>query len=563
MFVINDNSINDWQSYTFETLIDYVRKYDNRPESIDKIYRAYDKAYKAHDGVTRDDHKTPYIMHPVAVANFLAIMRVDVDTICAGLLHDTVEDTDITKDEIEEEFGTDVANIVDGVTKINKLEDVDPSTLNISMNEKNPDNLRMLNRKKIVESLLSDPRIIIVKLCDRLHNMLTIENKTPIKQKAKAIETLSLYVPLANKLGIYRIQQLLEDLSLKSIEPVVYYRILMSRSSLKDENMPLINGMLDNMKNIIKDNIKRVGGYDSSEINGRSNDDLLKETLFVGDNLSRARIKHVYGIYDALLRLKPEEISEEEYLKDLVFDKDTLEKIHDLRVVKLIMKDEDSCFTVLGLLHKNYRHLDKYLKDYINTPKYNMYKSIHSTVLTDDGKFVQFQIRTLDQEYRNTYGLAWELYKFEGANTRERILDEFKKYPAYKKLLDITEDKTISDLEGYQSLINREILNTKEITVINKLTGENISIRDDATIHDFAYLVGGELGNHLVRAVVNDTVYELNNKGKNAYPFGIRLNSGDEISVEFNEDILCPRPMVDLRHNKLEKLILKLKKAKE
>lgn len=559
---ISEN-INDWQNYTIATLIDYVKKYDNRPESIDKITGAYKMAFDAHKGVMRDDHKTPYIMHPVAVANFLAIMRVDIDTICAGLLHDVVEDTDIKKERIEEDFGKDVANIVDGVTKINKLEDIDPSTLNISLNDKNPDNLRMLNRKKIVDSLLSDPRIIIVKLCDRLHNMLTIENKTPVKQKAKAIETLSLYVPLANKLGIYRIQQILEDISLKCIDPVLYYRILLSRNSLKNEYMPLINNMLGSMINTIRDNIKRIGGYDSQDINGRSNDELLKETLFVGDNLSRARIKHVYGIYDALLRLKPDDIDEETYVNSLVFNRETLEKIHDLRVVKLIMKDEDSCFSTLGFLHRNFRHLDKYLKDYINTPKHNMYKSLHSTVLTEDGKFVQFQIRTLEQEYRNTYGLAWELYKFEGENTRERILDEFKKYPAYKKLLDITEDKSVLDLEGYQSLINREILNTKEITVINKATGENISIRDDATIHDFAFLIGGNLGNHLVRATVNDITYELNGKGKNEYPFGVRLNSGDEISVEFDENVLCPRPVVDSRHNKLEKMIFKLKKMKE
>ena len=553
--------INSWKDYSIDTLLDFVRMYDSRPESIDKIVAAYNKAEKAHRKQERDTHE-PYIIHPVAVANFLAIMKVDIDTICAGLLHDVVEDTSVTKEDIEKEFGKDVADIVDGVTKINKLDDIDPSTLNISLNEQNPENLRMLNRKKIIDSLLYDPRIIIVKLCDRLHNMLTIDVKTPVKRKAKAIETLSLYVPLANKLGIYKIQQELEDASFKWIDPMIYYRIGMSRNSLKNENMPLINEMLRNMTDVIKDNVRRIGGYDSSD--GRSNDELLKDTLFIGDNLSRARIKHIYGIYDALLRLKPDDVDEATYIKELNFDRPTLEQIHDLRVVKLIMKDEDSCFAALRYLHKTYRHLDKYLKDYINTPKYNMYKSLHSTVITEDGRFVQFQIRTIEQEYRNTYGLAWELYKYEGENTRERILEEFKKYPAYKILLDIKEDKTASDLEGYQSLIDKELLNTREITVINKQTGENIQIRDDATIHDFAYRVGGPMGDHLYKATVNDKVYLLKFKrGKAIYPFGRRLRPGDEISVEFNEEIICPKPGATMERGKLETFIKRLKKMKQ
>ena len=551
------NIINNWQNYSMETLRYFVGMYDSREESFDKIQRAYEKAKANHvdsnGNPVKRDSGDDYITHPVAVANFLAVMRVDIDTICAGLLHDTIEDTNVTYEEIYEEFGEDVANIVEGVTKINRLDDIDLTSLPMSLDEKNPDNLRMLNKNKIIDSLLYDPRIIIVKLADRLHNMLTIGYKTKTKQKSKAIETLDLYVPLANKLGIYRIQQELEDASLKCIDEMIYRRIDINRELLKGENIPLLSEMFHKMINVIRDNIKLVGHYDESEIQGRSNDELLNETLFIGDNLSRTRIKHIYGIYDALLKFKPEDISKESYIKKIVLSRETLEKIHDLRVVKLIMKDETSCWMARMLLHKTYSPVDKYNHDYIANPKSNMYQSLHDTVLID-GKFVQFQIRTVEQEYRNTFGLAWELYKYEGENTRERILEEFKKYPAYKKLLDIKEDKSISDLESYQSLINKELLNTKEITVINKATGENITIRDDATLHDFAYLIGGPLGDHLVKATLNDTEYALDIKNGKVIstrnPFNIRLRNGDEITVEFDESITCPKESTDIDHKK-------------
>ncbi len=562
--------INDWQNYSLETLINYVEKYDQRPESIKRIMKAYNMANNAHKGVKRASGK-PYITHPVAVANFLAIMRVDIDSICAGLLHDVVEDTNITKEDIKLEFGDDVAEIVDGVTKINKLEDIDPSTLSVSLDEKNPENLRMLNRKKIIDSLLYDPRIIIVKLADRLHNMLTIGYKTPIKQKSKAAETLELYVPLANKLGIYRIQQELEDASLKCIEPYIYNRLMIIREKIKDDCSPFLNTMLSEMVCEIDDNLKIIGHYDQSELDSRNKKDLLNETIILGDDASRTRIKHIYGIYEALSKMKPEEEKDtSEYIKRLLFDKESFEEIHDLRVIKLIMKDEDSCYSLIRYLHQKYGNVQNRFKDYIYSPKYNMYQSLHTTV-SNDGKYVQFQIRTLEQEYRDTYGLAWELYKFEGEYTRERILEEFKKYPAYKKLLDIKENKEVYDLESYQSLIKKEILNTSEITVINADNGKSIAIRDDATIRDFAYLIGGPLGDHLVRATLNDKVYELEIQNGvvnlEKYPFSIRLREGDEISVEFDENIWCPAPNTDIVPKKKKRwsktLKNEMKKPKE
>lgn len=553
-------SVNDWKNYSLETLINYVKQYDQRPESIEKIVKAYKVAEDAHAGVKRASGQ-PYISHPVAVANFLAIMRVDIDTICAGLLHDVIEDTDVTEKYIYDAFGKDISEIVEGVTKINRLEDVDLNSLNMSLNKKNPENIKLLNKKKIIDSLLYDPRIIIVKLADRLHNMLTIGYKTPVKQKLKAAETLELYVPLANKLGIYRIQQELEDASLKCIESYIFNRLMIIREKIKEDCSDFLNVMLSDMVVEVDNNLKVIGHYDQSELDSRNRDELLRETIIVGDNASRTRVKHIYGIYEALCKMKPKGITDTtEYLQTMMHDRNNFEAIHDLRVIKLIMKDEDSCYSLIRFIHQKYGNVQNRFKDYIYNPKYNMYQSLHTTV-SHDGKYVQFQIRTLEQEYRNTYGLAWELYKFEGENTRERILEEFKKYPAYQKLIDIKENREVSDLEGYQSLIQKEILNTKEITVINKANGKNITIRDDATIRDFAYLVGGTLGDHLVRATLNDVVYALDIKhGKllsRRYPFGIRLKDGDEISVEFDENIWCPSPSTDIGRKKFKVKLLK------
>ena len=541
MVKLNVNLIKDWKNYSFDTLIEFVKLYDNRAKSIKKIIKAYKLAEKQHNGVTRDDNKTPYIMHPVAVANFLAIMRVDVDSICAGLLHDTIEDTNLTKEDIEKEFGIDVANIVEGVTKITKLEYAD--YINVSMNKSEAEakrNLKTLNQKKIIESLLYDPRIAIVKLADRLHNMLTIENKPLLKQKSKAKETLELYVPLANIFGIYKIQQELENASLKCIDKDLYERIKKSREEIKEETLPLVKDAFNKMVNVIKDNIKEIGRFSEEEMLDKSEEELLEEVLYIGPNLSRTRIKHIYGVYDALLKMKETSDEEKVYFHKLNFDSDTYDKIHDLRVAKLIVKDEDACFQVLRYLHKAYygKYINKYEKDYIYNPKQNMYKSLHSTVI-HDGCFVQFQIRTIEQEYRDTYGLAWELYKYDGENTRERILEEFKKYPAYQRLLDVTKDTNSLDLSDYRSLLNREILNRDNITIIDKSNGKSVTVPLGTTIHDLAYVIYGDLGNHLVSAKINDEMYIWKDQ---QYPFGRKLEDGDIISLTFNENILCYRP---------------------
>lgn len=537
-----------WREFSIDTLIENVKKYNDKKENIEKIIEAYNFAKKKHvnpDGtpVLRNSGE-PYISHPVAVANFLVLMRCDVDTICAGLLHDTIEDTDVTKEDIEKLFGKDVSEIVEGVTKINKMD-----------THYSKEELHMYNTKKIIDSLLYDPRIVIVKLADRLHNMLTIGYKTPDKQRSKSIETISIYAPIANRLGMYRVQKELENASFKCLYPELHSELLIKREELKQNNMPMLEEMLDNMEKVIRDNLKVIGGYDiAKELDGLEGEelenkkDLLMQKVFYRDRLtSRPRIKHLYGIYDALTKIDSDQINKDkisDHVKYLLEDDENFDKIHDLRVIKLIFENEDQCFSTIRFLHQQYIPINKQ-KDYINNPKPNLYQSLHSTVKYK-GKSVQFQIRTREQEFRDTYGLAWELYKFEGPNARERILEEFKKYPEYNTLKNILDNPNL-DINTYQESLDKDVLYPKQIIVINKETGANVSLRENSTIRDYAYHIGGKLGDHLVSAVLNDEKYTLRYK-KNGdldtkyYPFDIELKPGDEISVEFDEKIITPRP---------------------
>ena len=517
-----------WSELNFDTLIDIVKSYNDKEENLIKIRKAYELAKKSHEGVKRASGE-PYINHPVIVANFLAIMKCDVDTICAGLLHDVIEDTPVTKEEIEKEFGKDVAEIVDGVTKITRMDNLEQK------------DLKAANTKKLVDSLLYDPRIIIVKLADRLHNMLTIGYKTPQKQESKSYETLDYFAPLANRFGMYRIQKELENASLRCLHSFDFNLINSIRENLKETNLPVLDEMLDHMKDVIKDNIGVIthSEYELEGLTGKEleekKQELFNKNVFVGRDESRARIKHIYGIHAAL---KDQGVNFEEILKNT----ENLEKIHDLRVIKLVFKDEISCYDAVSYLGKEYKIIDKYHKNYINNPKSNGYKSLHETV-NYNGKLVQFQLRTLEQEHTDTFGLAWELYKLEGPDIREKILEKFKKFPIYDEISSMQNVK----LDDYEEYLKTKVLSDKPIIVINRENGESVSLKEHSTIHDFAYEIAGDMGIHLSGAILNDEFigvkFDKNGKVNNKYyPFGVELKNGDEITVYFNEDILTPKP---------------------
>lgn len=517
-----------WSELNIDSLFDIVKDYNDKEENLNKIKEAYKKAFESHDGAKRNSGE-PYINHPVIVANFLAIMKCDTDTICAGLLHDVIEDTPVTKEEIELDFGKDVAEIVDGVTKITRMDNLEQK------------DLKAANTKKLVDSLLYDPRIMIVKLADRLHNMLTIGYKTPQKQESKSYETLDYFAPLANRLGMYRIQKELENASLRCLHSFDFNLINSIRENLKETNLPVLDEMLDHMKDVIKDNIGVIthSEYELEGLTGEEleekKQELFNKNVFVGRDESRARIKHIYGIHAAL---KDQGVNFEEILKNT----ENLEKIHDLRVIKLVFKDEISCYDAVSYLGKEYKVIDKYHKNYINNPKSNGYKSLHETV-NYNGKLVQFQLRTLEQEHTDTFGLAWELYKLEGPDIREKILEKFKKFPIYDEISSMQNVK----LDDYEEYLKTKVLSDKPIIVINRENGESVSLKEHSTIHDFAYEIAGDMGIHLSGAILNDEFigvkFDKNGKLNNKYyPFGVELKNGDEITVYFNEDILTPKP---------------------
>lgn len=339
---------------TFEDFIKEVEIYN--PEEVEIITKAYNYAKSLHEGQYRQSGE-PYISHPLNVAYILAEMHADKDTVCAGLLHDTLEDTNATKEEIAELFNKDIANLVDGVTKISKM----------NFSSKKEQNLA--NTRKIITGITSDVRIIIIKLADRLHNMRTLEFKSEFKQKENSIETMEIFVPLAYLIGTYRIKSELEDILLKYLNPEMYKKIQEKKIRLEEESNPALNEMLQKIENILNNN--KI------------------------PNEIKIRTKNIYGIYKSL--------NEGNKLSD----------IHDLLALKIMVDEIDNCYKALGLIHQEYHPVNSRFKDYICNPKTNMYRSLHTTVFGPEDKLVQTQIITFDMDKVASYGLAtyWDINK--------------------------------------------------------------------------------------------------------------------------------------------------------
>ena len=281
-------------------------------------------------------------------------MYADTDTICAGLLHDTLEDTIITKEEIQKEFNENVSELVDGVTKISK------------MNFTSKKEMQLANTRKIITSMTSDARIIIIKLADRLHNMRTIEYKSILKQKENAEETLEIFVPLAYYLGCYRIKSELEDICFRILKPNEYYKILNEKLEHDGENMTVLNEMYYNIKS----------NLDKRDI----------------QNEIKIRTKNIYGIYKKM---------NEGY---------KLDNIHDLLALKIMVNEIDDCYRTLGIIHSLYNPFNSRFKDYIHNSKTNNYSSIHTTVFAPEDKLVQTQIRTFEMDKVASFGLPAYIY---------------------------------------------------------------------------------------------------------------------------------------------------------
>ena len=440
---------------TIDDLIKIVATYNF--EGIEMIKKAYYLAEELHKGQYRQSGE-PYIIHPLSVAIIIAELYGDTDTICAALLHDTIEDVeDFTKEDIVSDFNMDVANLVDGVTKLKKM--------NFSSKQLCND----ANTRKIITSMRTDVRTIILKLADRLHNMRTLEFKKPFKQKENALETSEIFVPLANFIGAYRIKCELSDLSLKYLDPDMYKAIEERKIIIEEEYKPVIEEMLYKIKAILQN--KNI------------------------DNEIKIRTKNIYGIYKDIF--KKYDVKD---IKDLTFN-----DIHDLFVFKVMVREIDDCYRMLYLVHNEYRPNHEKFKDYICNPKPNFYRSLHTTVFGPGERLVQTQIRTFDMDKVASFGLPayWDIYK---GDVRKKMQNELKnKIQGYNSLKEI--DSMFEDNQEFVNQAKFELFSEK--VYVYTPSGEIIELPKGSTVIDFAYRIHTQVGNKIEKVMVNEEEVSL------------------------------------------------------
>ena len=439
--------MNNLSFYDLEALVNSYY-----PKGLEQLREAYNLANYLHRGQKRASGED-YIIHPLNVAYILAMLHADIDTICAALLHDTIEDTEITKEGLEIMFNYTVANLVDGVSKISRM--------NFSSKEEQ----RLANTRKIILGLTNDVRIILIKLADRLHNMRTLQYKTKEKQIENAIETLEIFVPLAYYLGIYEIKNELENISLFYLYPDEYQKIKEDRENIKYLYQ-------DNLE-YMKENISK--GLQEENIN----------------NDIRIRIKSIYGIYKA----KEKQNSPQKDFK--------ISDIHDLFSLKINVDNIEDCYRALRVIHFKYYPVNSKFKDYISRPKTNNYQSLHTTIYGFDNHLVHAQIRTFEMDKVASLGIT-EYWQKNGQSAIEIMQEELKKYQFYDSLIEI--DKCFGDDLEFVKHIKNELFYNKVYTY-SAVNGKTIELPVGSTPIDFAYKVG--LGDNMVAAIVNGNNVEL------------------------------------------------------
>ena len=438
-----------------EMLLNQIKEYNK--DEVEAVKKAYNYAEQLHQGQYRQSGE-PYIIHPLNVAYILAEMHADRDTICAGLLHDTLEDTNITKEDIAHDFNQNVANLVDGVTKLSK------------MNFSSKQDQNYANTRKIITGITEDVRIIIIKLADRLHNMRTLGFKSEFKQKENALETMEIFVPLAYYIGAYRIKSELEDLSLQYLKPDMYRKIAERKTKIEESSDSSLKEMLYKIETLL---------------NNRNIPNEIK-----------IRTKNIYGIYKRL---------EEGY---------KLSDIHDLLALKIMVNEIENCYRTLYLIHSEYRPINNKFKDYICNPKTNMYRSLHTTVFGPDDRLVQTQIRTFDMDKIASFGLTtyWDMEKGKARDVMQSDLKE--KFQFFKSLTEI--NSMFGDNQQFVNQVKSELFADKVYVYTTK--GEIIELPKGSTPIDFAYKIHTDIGNTMIGVFVNDEYvpidYILKNKDR-------------------------------------------------
>ncbi len=422
--------------------------------NMEKIRAAYEYAAMLHEGQFRQSGE-PYISHPVAVAQIAANLGLDTDSICAALLHDTVEDcaekTDLR--EIEKRFGADVALIVDGLTKIVMLH----------IEDKEEGHIETL--RKMLLAMSRDVRVIFIKLCDRLHNMRTLDAKSEEKQRTTALETMHVYAPLAHRLGMQRIKQELENISLRYLDPYGYFEV-------KEDIESKYGRHTDFVEHI------------RSEISDRLRENNIDFTL-------EGRIKSVYSVYKKM------------YSQNKSFD-----EIYDFYALRIIVSTELECYTALGLIHEMYNSMPGRFKDYISTPKPNLYRSLHTTVIGRYGVPFEVQIRTREMHQVAQYGIAAHWKYKSGAQSKEEL---DKKLEWVARLVETESEARDSD--EFMSAFKTDVFQDETFVFTPK--GDVITLPQGATVIDFAYAIHSAVGNKMVGAKINGMIVPIDRVPRN------------------------------------------------
>ncbi len=469
--VIDDGRIESIEEFQtpeqlYEELILRVRKYHPSTD-ISLIEKAYQVASQAHKGQVRKSGE-PYIIHPLCVSIVLADLELDKETIVAGLLHDVVEDTIMTDEEISEQFGKDVALLVDGVTKLDKLNfhgehgNYDKDTEKL---ERQAENLR-----KMFLAMAKDIRVILIKLADRLHNMRTLQHMRPEKQQEIARETLDIYSPIAQRLGISKIKVELDDLSLKYLEPEAYYDLVDKIAIRKNVRERYIQNIVDE----VSVHIKNAGI--KAEIDGR--------------------IKHFFSIY-----------------KKMKNQNKSIDQIYDLFAVRIIVDSVKDCYAALGVIHEMYKPIPGRFKDYIAMPKSNMYQSLHTTLIGTSGQPFEIQIRTYEMHKAAEYGIAAH-WKYKEASDGKKVeTQEEEKLVWLRQILEWQQD--LSDNKEFLNLLKDDLNLFADNVYCFTPTGDVKSLPAGSTPIDFAYSVHSAVGNKMIGARVNGKLvtidYEIQN----------------------------------------------------
>ncbi len=442
---------------SYHALEEKIKQYNHNLDTK-RLYAAFQYADQAHSGQLRKDG-SPYITHPLAVAEIVAELELDTDSIIAALLHDCIEDTGATHEEIAKLFGATVADLVEGVTKLTRVQYT-------SKEEEQMENLR-----KMLMAMAKDIRVILIKICDRLHNMRTMEYQTPRKQREKALETMEIYAPIAHRLGMQKIKWELEDISLRYLDPVGYQEIgdeLIRRSSAHEEFMASIQ----------------------QKIQERLAEEGIQATVY-------GRVKHIYSIY-----------------RKMFAQNKTLDEIFDLYAFRVIVDDTTECYNVLGCIHDLFKPVLGRFKDYIGTPKPNGYQSLHTTVIGREGIPFEVQIRTWDMHHTAEYGIAahWK-YKQGLANDKLGTEEAFE---WVRKLLESQQD---TEAEEYVRTLKVDLF-ADEVFVFTP-RGDVVNLPAGATPIDFAYNIHSAVGNAMTGCKVNGRIVT----------FDYQLQSGDIVEV--------------------------------